>query len=89
MNLNKIKQWFIGQSFDINLVDKLTKNNQKLYAEQQKALLDLKRMKVSNNRLIGACNELERQNEGKRIALIFITTLLIVSLVGNAIQYFS
>ena len=50
---------------------------------------DLLRYGESNNRLTDTCNELERQNEGKRIALILVTTLLIMSLVGNAIQYFA
>jgi hypothetical protein len=34
------------------------------------------------------CNDLDKQNEEKRISLILITTLLIMSLIGNAIQFF-
>jgi len=49
---------------------------------------DLFRSGESIRRLTDACTEFEIQNECKRIALILVTTLLIVSLVGNAIQLY-
>jgi len=90
MNLNKVKQWLKNKvSDDAGLIERLTKNNQELYAEQQKALLDLNHHKklLKGSRVY--CDNLERQSEGKRIALIFVTTLLLVSLFGNAIQFFN
>jgi hypothetical protein len=84
MNLNKIKQWVknkVAQQ-ELEEIKRLVKDKRELVND----LVDFRR---SNQAAWATCDELEKQNEGKRIALTFITTLLIMSLVGNAIQYFA
>ena len=82
MNLNKIKQWAKNKlsqyESDFDLLEEIDRLRR-----------DRDRVKYHRNKARDECIDLEEQNEGKRIALIFITTLLVMSLVGNAIQFFN
>ncbi len=82
MNLNKIKQWVKNKvsqyESDFDLLEEI-----------ERLVRDRNRVKYQRNKARDECIELEEQNERKRIALIFITTLFIMSLLGNAIQFFN
>ena len=84
MNLNKIKQWVKNQvsQYELEEIARLVKKNDDLIIDLNNAK---KRIKNRNYEI----EELENRNEGRRIALIFITTFLILSLVCNALQFFN
>lgn len=80
MNLKNIQQW--------------VKNKVSQYESDFDLLEEIERLVNENDKLkhhldksSAYCNELLISIAGKRIALIFITALLIVSLIGNAVQF--